>query len=336
MGRAYRGPYARPNEYPVPYATAAVWGTGIDDIHSFYGEGPPLRVIGRGGHIGSSPVANMAPRDRGYQQPADASNPNPDQMLLWGYPGGVNYGPDSFGAGADAPISEEDVGWDDTFYMDDRPAWGDEAAYQRLRGDTQDQTRWGQWGERFRSLREGAARYRSFPQQPLKGQAEAYSPISAEPVDSYPTETVSEGWINKSRAGAASYPADAEPADNAQVFVQTSMTQRYGTRFNTRAQQRGTDDPRTEIDSRVEPMIAKQYSTGERNYDMFPYQIDQIERPFRYRTAGLGPAEWMRTNEINSLSPVQRTPPADPSMGVTEVAPAEDYGYTEEDSMYYA
>jgi hypothetical protein len=336
MARAYRGPYARPSAYPIPYATASVWGTGINDVHAYYGEGPPLRVIGRAGHMGSSPVANQGPRDRGYQQPADSSNPNPDQIHLWGYPGGVNYGPDSFGAGADAPLSEEDVGWDDTFHMDDRPGWGDTGAGQRLRASTGDQTRWGQWGGVFRAVRDGAHRYRSWSTQPLKGQAQAYQPVTQEAADSYPSETVSEGWLNKTRAGAASYPANSQPSDDAQIFVQTSDRQRYRTKVNDRAVARDTDDARHFIDSRVEPMIAKTFSTGERSYDMAPYQIDQIERPFRFRTAGVGPAEWMTANEINSLSPIQRTPPADPSMGVTEVEPYEDYGYTQEDSMYYA
>jgi hypothetical protein len=331
MARAYRGPYARPSTTNVPYATAAVWGTGIDAIHSYYGEGPPLRVLGRTGAGGSQPVSNQSARDREYQQPAQGNAADAPQDLLWGYPGGVDYSPDSFGAGADSAISVEDVGWDDTFYMDDHPAWNEPTQQMRLRADTGDQTRWGQSGARFRAMREGAQRYRTHSGQVLKGQGDAYQPISAEPVNGYPTETVSEGWINK----GTSFVADANPSADEQIFVMTSMRQRYNERDNRRSQLRGTDDERSTIPSRVMAMIEKVYSTGERNYDMFPYQQDEIRRPFRNRTAGVGPAEWMQTNEYGLITPVIRTPPPDPAQGVPEVQYPDNYGYTAEDASYY-
>lgn len=334
MGRAYRGPYARPSEYPVPYATASVWGTGIDPIHSYYGEGPPIRVMGRTGTIGSSPVATQSPRDRDYQTPGHGGGMDAPQEITWGYP--VEYGPDSFGSGANAPIAEEDVGWDDAFYVDDRPVWGNETETSKNRTSSP-MPSWGSSAAKFLATRMGAARYRAWPEQPLKGQAQAYEPVSAEAVNSYPTETVSEGWINK----GTSFTAYAEPADDSQVFVQTSMRQRFGTRDNGRAVLRGTDDERSKIGSRVMAMVEKVYSEGERTYDMFPYQIDQIERPFRFRTAGVGPAGWMLTNEYGAVTPVQRVPPPDPAMGVPEVGTdyvteryAGDYGYTTEDPYY--
>ena len=332
MARAYRGPYARPSQVHVPYATAAVWGTGVDPIHSYYGEGPPLRVLGRHGHIGSSPVANDSPRDRDYQVPVEGNAADAPQDLLWGYPGGVDYSPDSFGAGADSPISEEDTGWDDSFFMGDHPSWNEPTEQMRLRSDTGDQTRWGRSGERFRAIRDGAHRYRANPDQILPGAADAYRPISAEPTNSNPTETVSEGWINK----GTSFVADANPSADEQIFVQTSMRQRYEVRNNMRAQMRGTDEMRARIPSRVMAMIEKVYSTGERNYDMFPYQQDEIRRPFRTRTAGVGPAEWMQTNEYGAITPVIRTPPPDPAQGVNEVQYPDEYGYTQEDTMFYA
>lgn len=330
MARAYRGPYARPSTVYIPYATATVWGTGIDPVHSFYGEGPPLRIIGRDGTIGSSPVANVGPRDRNYQAPAEGNAADAPQELLWGYPGGVDYSPDSFGAGADSPMSHEDVGWDDMFFMGDHPAWGTPTD---IRATTKDQTRWGQSGARFRAIRDGAHRYRENFGQILKGQGDAYQPISAEPVDSYPSETVSEGWINKE----TSFVSDANPSADEQVFIQTSMRQRYGVRDNRRAMARGTDDERATIGSRVMAMVEKVYSTGERSYDMFPFQQDEIRRPFRNRTAGVGPAEWLETNEYQVITPITRTPPPDPAQGQDEVGyPSEGYyGYTAEDGMYY-
>jgi hypothetical protein len=324
MARAYRGPYARPSSYPVPYATAAVWGTGIDGIHAYYGEGPPLRTLGRHGAQGSSPVAlNGEPRGREYQQPGHSAGLDPPQEVTWGYE--VDYSPDSVGMGADAPISSNDTAPATDQYLDGRPAWNVPADQDRLRRDTSNMPPWNVGGERMRATRAGSHRYRLFPRK-VRG---FYEPISAEAVDSQPTETVSEGWLNK----VTSFTAYAEPSDPSQYEVQTSMRQRFGTRDNNRAQARCTDEARSKIASRVEAMVEKVYSTGERTYDMFPYQIDQIERPFRYRTAGVGQAAWMTANEYSAITPVQRTPPPDPAMGVPEVS--EPFGYTQEDSMYF-
>jgi hypothetical protein len=326
MARAYRGPYARPSTYPVPYATAAVWGTGIDPIHSYYGEGPPLRMMGREGAAGFSPIGQTTTRDIHRTAPNDSAGLNPPEELTWGYP--IDYNADGVGMGAEGSVAN-DVNFAIEQYMDDRPAWGNDAPKQKIRSSASTQTPWGSDGLVLRAVRAGAARYRRNPNQKLPGQGYGYQPVSAEPSNSNPNETVSEGWINK----ATSFTAYAHPSDASQYEVQTSMRQRFGTRDNSRAQARSTDDERSKIASRVEPMIEKVYSQGERLYDMFPYQIDQIERPFRYRTAGVGPAQWMEANEYSAITPVQRVPPPDPTAGAPEVS---EYGYTAEDSMYYA
>lgn len=333
MARAYRGPYARPSQVHVPYATAAVWGTGIDAIHSYYGEGPPLRVIGRDGTIGSSPVANSGPRDREYQAPVEGNAADYPQEMTWGYPGGIDYEPSSFGQGANAPIDYSDTSFAVDQYMDDRPAWNVPPEQERLRSNADTMAPWGQSGLKVMlMIRAGSHRFRRNPRATLPGQGDGYQPISAEPSNSNPTETVSEGWINK----GTSFIADANPSADEQIFIQTSMRQRYGVSNNRRAMMRGTDEDRTGIPSRVMAMVEKVYSTGERNYDMFPYQQDEIRRPFRSRTAGVGPAEWLETNEYSALTPVVRTPPPDPAQGVNEVQFPDAYGYTQEDTMYYA
>jgi hypothetical protein len=317
MARAYRGPYARPSSLIAPYATAAVWGTGVDPIHSYYGEGPPLRMLGREGTIGSSPVANDYPRHRDYQQPGLTSGDDPPEEMTWGYP--VDYSIDSFGMGSDtspsrsAPATRE--------YMDDRPSWDTPVESQRVRSNADTMTPWGVSGVAMRIMREGAHRFRTHP----------HGPITAEPSNSLPNETVSEGWLNK----VTSFVAYSEPSDPSQYEVQTSMRQRFGTRDNRRAQMRATDDARSTIKSRVEPMVEKVYSGGERHFDMDPFQIEQINRPFRYRTAGVGPSEWLEANDYNALTPIQRTPPPDPAAGVPEVQEPGSYGYTGEDTMYY-
>lgn len=331
MARAYRGPYARPSSSKIYYATASRWGTGIDAVHGYYGEGPPLRVLGRSGAIGSSPVSTMgSPRDdRSYQEPADSSGHTPPQEEFWGYP--VDYSPGSFGMGADSSINDGDTGFPVDMYMGNRPSWDTPPENDRMRSDASTMAPWGRSGAAMRAIREGAHRYRRNSQQVLPGQGDAFQPVSAEPVNSNPTETVSEGWINK----ATSFTAYAEPAADGQVFVQTSMRQRFGTRDNGRAQLRGTDEARSNIASRVMAMIEKVYSEGERHYDMAPYQQDDIRRAFRTRTAGTGPQHWMEVNEVIPLTAMQRTPPPDPAMGIPEVSTAADYGYTGEDTMFY-
>lgn len=318
MGRAYRGPYARPSTVDVPYATAAVWGTGWNPIHQYYGEGPPLRVIGRSGAIGSSPVGGSSqdPRSRGYQDPANSAGLDPPEMVTWGYE--VDYGVDSFGSGANASPWKTAPATDE--YMDDRPAWNDPTQQDNIRR-TSSMTPWNRTGEALRAFRGGARRVRLNSSQPY----------TAEPSNGRPNESVSEGWLNK----ATSFVADAEPSADEQVFVQTSMRQRYGVRNNNRATARGTDGDRAQINSRVMPMVEKVYSTGERLYDMFPYQADEIIRPFRYRTAATGRQRWMEANYVTAWNPIQRTPPAEPALGVPEVSAADDYGYTQEDTMYY-
>lgn len=332
MARAYRGPYARQSSYEPAYATAAKWGTGVNDVHSYYGEGPPLRTLGRADHIGSSPVASgeQFPRGRNYQQPGDTSGMDIPQELTWGYP--VDYAPESFGSGAESSMNAGDTGAGVTIYLDDRPHWGEEVATEKLRTDASTMSPWGTpGGVWMRALREGSARYRTAPDEVLPGEGDPYRPISAEQADSNPTETVSEGWENK----VTSFVADANPSDPKQYEVQTSMRQRYLRRNNRRATMRATDDDRWEISSRVMAMVKRVYSEGERNYDMFPFQIDQIDRPFKYRTAGVGRADWMTTNEFAPTSPIRRTPPPDPADGVAEVGgQPEQYGYTAEDMSY--
>jgi hypothetical protein len=268
-----------------PYVGAEVWGTGINEIHAVYGEGPPLRITGRNGNVPTI-------------QPADARLDETPGEDLWGYD-------------IDVPHNNGDV------YIDDRPAWNE--VPPDYNANTENHPPWNvaQYvNERFRATSGGAHR------------------ISQKLVDSIPSETVSEGWVNKPTGTVA----NSKPADDAQVFIQTSMMQRYRKRNNKHAVARATDAPRAEIDSRVEGMKVREYSgqvvDSPRYYDMTPYQQDAMLRPFRYRTAGTGPASYLRPNAMTVLQPIERVPPPDPSVGIPEAPPASDYGYTGEDQFY--
>jgi hypothetical protein len=200
-------------------------------------------------------------------------------------------------------------------FYDDRPSWNVPPEDSPVRYSTQGQPAYNAPGAvraMFRSMRGGAHRiYQDFFINP-------------------PTETVSEGWINKPKGEAA----DAKPSDPAQYEMQTSMTQRYAVRTNALSLERGTDEPREPINSRVVGQKLKVYSEGERHYDMFPRQQKDFEREFWYRTAGTGIPEQMLPNEMWSISPVERTPPPDPYIGTEDTSHEFDYGYTAEDNFY--
>lgn len=153
-----------------------------------------------------------------------------------------------------------------------------------------------------------------------------------------PSETVSEGWLNKPASGRleAGIIPDAKPSDPEQYERQTSMQQRYQVRVNDLAVDRNTDDSRSAIASRVVPMKIKEYSGGERHYDMLPKEQDATRaRPFWYRTAGTGPDAYLVPNEVTYREAVDRTPPPDPYIGTQDTDQgAFNYGYTSEDYTY--
>jgi hypothetical protein len=146
-----------------------------------------------------------------------------------------------------------------------------------------------------------------------------------------PTETVSEGWLNKPKGT----PANAVPSSTAQLERQTSMQQRYQIRTNDAAVLRDTDVARAPIDSKVTGQKLKVYSGGERHYDMLPKAQDTIPRPFWYRQAGTGDIADMAPNELWYIEPIERIPPPDPCIGNPETGFTQTHGYTTEDSQYY-
>lgn len=153
---------------------------------------------------------------------------------------------------------------------------------------------------------------------------------------SYPTETVTEGWDNK-LSGEVLTAGTSSPD---QYERQTSMQQVNPApgRNNQAAVERGTDDPRANIMTRLTGMKIKPWSEGERLGDMFPYQQDMILRPFWFRNAATGPVEWLITNEYGQVLPIQRNPPPEPYYGPNESQGADipDYGYQPEDVIPYA
>jgi len=203
---------------------------------------------------------------------------------------------------------------------DGRPRWGDDAPEHRGSGTQQPPV--GSSGalvNTFRAMADGAHRvFRS------------RSPYNGSIQYQIPSETVSEGWLNKPHGT----PGDAVPSDIQQLERQTSMQQRYQTRVNEAAVIRNTDVPRTGINSLVTGQKVKEYSGGERHYDMLPKEQDVIPRPFWYRTAGTGEPADMIPNTMYTIQPIERVPPAEPSIGQPETTFVGEYGYTDEDQFY--
>jgi hypothetical protein len=139
-----------------------------------------------------------------------------------------------------------------------------------------------------------------------------------------------DGWENK-RTGDV---LDSRTADVSQLFVQTSERQRDAVQSNARAQARGTDDPRSEIPSRIPGMRLKIYSGGERHDDMTPREQSYSVRPFLYRTAGTGPRAWMAPNEMYVSEPIERILPPDTDEQLTSENTIAGSDFYSEDDWY--
>lgn len=305
MGEPITGTWGR--IYTAPYAGSAKWGTGVNPIHSFYGEdGGPLRVRGRNDDMPE------------ISAPGEASPSFVELAAPWGYQ------PEDL-AGLDVFASPEEAVEGVEFIPDDRPVWGVPTTASRATVNNDSYRPWNSTGW-----------YKNILRSIVTGPGN----INTVGKFSYqiPMETVNEGWINKPASGMdEGEVADAEVSDPSQYIVQTSMVQRYKNQNNQRSQLRGTDDDRTAIESRVAPMKLKIYSEGQRHYDMFPYQLDDMPRPFWYRRAGTGRVPDMAPNAMVVISPIQRTVPPDPSLGPedTSFEQGDGFGYTAEDQGWY-
>lgn len=304
MGEPITGAWARKYQLEVSYVDARRWGTGINPVHAIRGDTsrPQNPRLDEGG-------LDQTPAHLAY--PGDFVESPPD----WGYECDDIAGLDVFTSAATEGIPVvNDPDWPNREETDSSRAY--------IRRETSHP-----WGM--------SALAKTLLRSMRAGQHDEDYRVSNE----VPTETVSEGWLNKPDAmGIGEIPDDnVLTSDPAQYERQTSMQQRHMTLNNERAVNRGADDERTSIESRIAPMKVKVYSGDERHYDMFPYQMDDMPRPFAYRTAGVGPVRYMQDNAQYVRTPLQRTPPPDPSMGTpdTELSETDQYGYAGEDQGFY-
>lgn len=191
-----------------------------------------------------------------------------------------------------------EVPGEDTSWMDPHPNWGEnrERGYARMPS----------WGHGALAASEGTAK---------RALKEGYNPREGE-VNAVPKGVAGEGWLNKIIGSVL----DSISADESQLYVQTSSTQRDAVRNNSAAQARGTDAARHDIGSRIPGMREKHYSGGIRHEEMTPREINYRPRPFLVRSAGTGNPAWMDSNAENPNVPKQRTVPADVYQGREETS----------------
>jgi hypothetical protein len=331
MGQNYYGVFARPRKQrSVDYAGNYVWGTGINRIHAYrqptgrpqnYNE--PLSDLDKRtlAHMTGEPGFIETGPPWGYQ-PEDLAGldvfANPE-VAIQGYYYPPGDGP--YPGGDEHPNIDTGIGWTNRATIPDN------------------QSRPWQAGPRQRSW----LRSQKWAGSPRGGATTAGGQPTYQNSNEIPTETVSEGWINKGSTGGLieSPEFNSQPAPTHQVFVNTSMVQRHRMLNNDRAVARGQDEPRESIPSRIVGPKVKVYSgedpDSNRAYDMFPYQAEAIPRPFHYRTFGGGPQNYTKNNEQYERRAIQRTPAPDAGLGIpdTQFSEQTDDGYTADDQGWY-
>jgi hypothetical protein len=302
MGIPITGAFARATQASAPYAGAAKWGNGVNAIHQYY-SGPP-----RPGGIG-------VPND--LDQRTAPSMASDDQ---------IEYGP-PWGAEND-------------------PSYADVYSYDAVFiGQPQEPDTWPNLGQTTMVMPPDYPSYNENGQRIRSKQSNLDGPRQTTEVSLQPTETVNEGWLNKPVTGDLIPEQEnvAGDADKSQVFVQTSEVQRNKGMAQVRGLKEGpegkTDEARHSIRPRKVGPKLKVYSGLERHYDMFPRQIDDIPRPFYFRTGATGPNPYLWSNETFLNTPMQRTPPPDPSLGFVDTSFTDpddpgSYGYSSEDWGY--
>jgi len=304
MAGPYTGTWLASAVSEADYIGAAKWGTGINPVHSQYGSpprpGPNLNIDPYTTPGGQDTYGYVA-EDQGWDTSSINSDPelpeyNVTPTSMWG--------------------ANEQTG------TVDRPEWGADSPTVASRQSAQNVTGdpYPPWGG-SRKTQPSGTRIRALDRG---GDIEHAMRV-------LPNEDVAQGWLNK----AQGIPGDAVPADDSQVFMQTSMTQRYQTRAGSQSTGRASEYA-APIDSRVVGQKLKQYTTPDsaRHWDMLPYEQQDYMRPFLSRQAGTGYPAWMAENEMYVSPVIQREPPPDPALGsVAGMAPS-DYGYTDEELLY--
>jgi hypothetical protein len=270
---------------------AAKWGTGFNPVHRDATMGPPLR---------SSPViTGMGPGEPGNTLPVNVIDPQafPDSNF--------EYLDEDFADTAN-------WGYGVQTGTSDRP--GEGTPTQDFRGNVPN--KWPSALTAFMNVTTGG--------QVIRAENHGATNMTAAKLGDK-EETVGEGWVNKEVDGVN----NAKPSAVEQYERQTSMQQRDQVRAGSQRNGGSASEYNAPIGSERPTwgVRIKPWSGGRRHYDMFPYQADEITRPFLNRQAGTGRVEWLGPNEAFNYQvlPLQRQPVADPYSGAPSPAPGNVY-----------
>jgi hypothetical protein len=309
MAGPYTGTWRASSVAQSQYTGAAKWGTGINPIHSIRTSAPD-----RGG-------PNLV------YPPVETPGGQGTDTVTEDYSWDTTVNPDPYLEPYNITDSEL-YGYNQETGTSDRPGFETPSVRSSTQNVTHDP--FPSWGGSRKSGPGGRF---------IRGLLRGATMIRSARV--LPNEDVAQGWTNKTHGIAA----DSRPADDTQVFMQTSMVQRYKVREGS--QRSGSQsDFSAPIESRVTGQKVKNWTTpaSSRHWDMLPYEQVDYVRPFLSRQAGTGWREWALPNEMYVSPVLQREPAPDPELGpvagvsygdtLNQVTSA-DYGYSYEDQGYY-
>jgi hypothetical protein len=282
---------------PSEYAGAARWGTGVNPVHAIRDEGP-----GRGPT--KIPLGKMAG--------SDIVPDNLTDVRLYGF-------------------EDEDtqyyVGEDYRYLENDHPNWGETSSLRPDRdarimapdGTEPVPTGFPEWGPHFDDNPVDG-----FPVGGPPGGSQLRSVAEGADIEhlravAVPSGAVTGGWLNKTHGEVL----ESTTSDPSQYEMTTSMTQLHKVRANTAAVIRVTDDPRSDIGTRLTGQKVKSYAMssgmggGPGTPDMAPVAQDLPFRPWYFRSAALPPPPDTTYGTMTAFEPMERVPPVDAGELVT-------------------
>jgi hypothetical protein len=280
--------------FAQPYSGAGVWGTGINDVHMFYGS-PPARLIP------INPMENLPGEQHDITPPHEAVPQREPPGYQWGY------------------VPEDSTYT--TLDTDNRVTWGVSTEDSPVRFSSQGQPPLNATGaakNRFRDTLGGAY-------QTWRGKL---------PRADYriPNETVNEGWLNKPNFGPVAMAKPSDPIQyEVQTSMEQRFQIRDNRASLARGTDEPREPIASRVQPQRSPVYStgqRLYDMFPRQ------QHPDTEREFYYRTAGTGVPDWMETNEQWDINAVERTPPPDPYVGTPDTSSQLQFGYSEEDYFY--
>ena len=259
-----------------PYTGAGVWGTGINDVHAYYGS-PAARGIP------IHPIEGLPQEIREVTPPHEGTSSSTGRDYSFSY----------------APEGTAIT----TLEPDDRVPWDIETPDSPVRFSTQGQPPYDASGARKNRFRDTLGGAYTFWRGKL-------------PRATYqiPTETVNEGWLNKPNFGpvARAKPSDPAQYEMQTSMAQRFQTRANGAAI-ARGTDEAREPIESRVVPQRSPVYSTGERTYDMFPKQ--QSPDSLQRDFYYRTAGTGVPSWMEANETYDIDAIERTPPPDPYVG---------------------